>query len=899
MHRHNVLIHIIYKNVFRYFLFMFVCLFVVLSTCSWNNSTPEPRRIRIGVYENSPKLYTDEEGEVKGFWPDIIRDIGEHENWRIEWVHGTWDECLDRLSLGEIDLMPDVAFTTERAQRYAFNEEMVINSWSRVYVPENSSIETILDLEGKTIAGLNGSSNFDGPDGIKNRIENFGIQSSFVAMESYDDVFAAIESGNVDAGVTNKEFGNLNEQKYNVKRTSIIYQPVQIKFAMPKNGKYSPYLIETIDIYIQDYKKHSNSIYYQALEQHFGENRSQNMITIFPEWAKLLFVIAVIAILFLGAVSVSTRIQVQKQTADLLVSEKRYETLANVSPVGIFRTDEKGLTTYVNPTWVQMAELPPEKAMGNQWLDIVHPDDRKKIAENWQNSTEQKKTSLADYRFVHKDGSVTWVIGQAVPEYNEKNEIVGYVGTITDITQRKNDEAAIQSAMDAERKALAIARTIQDANLALSQVLDLHEVLGVLLDYLYQLVPYDRAVVMAVEENDSLRVLLLRSSQMVESKNISKSVFNKSENPVISKMLDDQKSVLIRHTKDDKNWNCPISDDYGGSWLGVPLIATGKVMGLFALYRIHDQAFTADEQQLADALAAQAAIAMQNGRLHDELQGYAAELEERVQERTTELEKRISQVVNLNEALTLLTEDLSEAVEKAESADRLKSAFLATMSHELRTPLNSIIGFTGILLQKMVGELNSEQDKQLRMVQRSAYHLLDLINDVLDISKIEAGQIDLHPSTFNFQSSVQNSIDKITPLAVKKDLSLKLDLPSEEIMIYADQRRVEQILINLLNNGVKFTDKGSITLKGEVIENQLIIHIIDTGIGISKENAENLFMPFRQIDTGIARQYEGTGLGLSICKRLVNLMDGEIGVDSEPGKGSDFYFNLPLSRNEP
>jgi PAS domain S-box-containing protein len=550
----------------------------------------------------------------------------------------------------------------------------------------------------------------------------------------------------------------------------------------------------------------------------------------------------------------------------------------------------------VNPTWMKIARMSAEDAMGTQWLHSVHPDDRKKIDDNWQDSTKHQKESLADFRFLHENGDITWVIGQAVPELDENNEVVGYVGTITDITQRKENEADLQKAMQAERIALDIANTIQDANYALSSYLDMEEVLGVLLDYLYQLVPYDRAVVMDLIEDETLRVLRMRDFTTGSTARMQVDSFDISQNRTIAKVIEAQQSVLIEHISEIKEWNCPISDENEGSWLGVPLVATGKVMGMFALYRRHDRIFTSDEKQLADALAAQAAIAIQNSQMHDQLQNYAASLEERVQERTLELEKRVSQVENLNEALTLLTEDLSEAVDKAESADRLKSAFLATMSHELRTPLNSIIGFTGILLQKMVGELNPEQEKQLRMVQGSAYHLLDLINDVLDISKIEADQIVLTPTDFNFQVAAQNTVDKITPLAGKKGLSLQVDLPAEKITLHADQRRVEQVLINLLNNAVKFTDKGSVTLKCEVDEKHLHVHIIDTGIGISPENRETLFMPFRQIDTGIARQYEGTGLGLSICKRLVNLMDGNIGVNSELGKGSDFYFSLPYKR---
>ena len=262
-------------------------------------------------------------------------------------------------------------------------------------------------------------------------------------------------------------------------------------------------------------------------------------------------------------------------------------------------------------------------------------------------------------------------------------------------------------------------------------------------------------------------------------------------------------------------------------------------------------------------------------KLHEDLQRHAAELECRVEERTAEL---------------------AIALDHAEESDRLKSAFLATMSHELRTPLNSIIGFTGILLMGLVGPLTDEQEKQLRMVQDSSQHLLELINDVLDISKIEAGQIELSLEPLKIQVIIQKSLEKITPLAEKKGLAVSASVTPQDCRIIGDRRRLEQILINLLSNAVKFTERGNINIESRVEDNWLVTRVIDSGIGIRQEDMDTLFKPFRQIDTGITRRYEGTGLGLSICRRLVELMGGTIHVESEWGKGSCFVFTLPFER---
>jgi PAS domain S-box-containing protein len=259
-------------------------------------------------------------------------------------------------------------------------------------------------------------------------------------------------------------------------------------------------------------------------------------------------------------------------------------------------------------------------------------------------------------------------------------------------------------------------------------------------------------------------------------------------------------------------------------------------------------------------------------QLNQDLKRDAAELEQRVDQRTREL--------------TL-------ARDRAEAADRTKSAFLATMSHELRTPLNSVIGFSGLLLQGLAGPLNDEQIKQLGMIKSSGQHLLALINDVLDISKIEAGEIEIDNTVFDLRESIQKVMHAMAPLAEKKHLSLTARLAPDVGPIVSDRRRVEQIVINLLSNAVKFTDRGEVTLVAETGPAIVSISVCDTGLGIQADDLAELFQPFHQLDTGLRRRHEGTGLGLAICKRLVDRLGGAISVESEFGKGSTFRVTLP------
>jgi len=221
------------------------------------------------------------------------------------------------------------------------------------------------------------------------------------------------------------------------------------------------------------------------------------------------------------------------------------------------------------------------------------------------------------------------------------------------------------------------------------------------------------------------------------------------------------------------------------------------------------------------------------------------------------------------------------------------------MSHELRTPLNSIIGFTGIILGGYVGPLNDEQAKQLGMVRNSANHLLSLINDVLDISKIEAGQLKISVESFNLRDLIDQAVQSSRPALEKKGLTYSTNIPENIDVVQSDKRRVEQILLNLISNAVKFTEQGGIRIDCSCTDGSVQVSVTDSGIGMKEEDMNKLFQAFQQVDSGITRKFEGTGLGLYICKKLLELLGGRIWVTSTWGQGSTFCFSLPIKRETP
>lgn len=416
--------------------------------------TAREQILKVGAYENPPKIFIDRDGGVKGFWPELTAVIAAGENWRIQYVEGTWDECLNRLERGEIDLMPDMAYTTERSNRFAFSKAPVLVSWSRIYVNKGDvSIVSVTDLQGKAVGVLRNSVNFSGPEGALELFKKFNIHAEFVEMASYDDVFATLETGKIDAGITNKDFGRFIEKKYNVKKTAIIFQPVQIKFAFHRTGEKTPFLISRVNSQMERLISENGSPFYKILEKYFETDPSGRQIIVFPEWAKLTlklhgcFFMAGILTIFLSRVQVKRKtLQLMQRNKELRESREKFQAVFEQTAMGVVICDSKtGEFLKVNEKYCRIVGYSRQELGRMSFHDLTHPEDRRNDL-IYLNSVRVGNSLAIEKRYVHKDGRIVWVRINLSPLLREKDQQPCHIAIVEDITLDKNiRERLIQS----------------------------------------------------------------------------------------------------------------------------------------------------------------------------------------------------------------------------------------------------------------------------------------------------------------------------------------------------------------------------------------------------------------------------------------------------------------------
>jgi len=537
-------------------------------------------------------------------------------------------------------------------------------------------------------------------------------------------------------------------------------------------------------------------------------------------------------------------------------SEKKYRDIFDNAVMGIYQSTPEGKYLNVNAALAKMLDYAsPEELLANiqniQHDIYVNPGDRNRLLD-MISAEGQAKGFQVQYK--RKESAASWMSVNGRSIRDEKGNVLYYEGTVEDITRQKQAEQELIQYRD-HLEGLVKERTekLEQANAKL---------------------------LMEIEERTKAENALAKSETLYRN-------LVESANSIVLQWTSEGKITFV-NTFAQRFFGYTFDELIGQNMIGtiIPEVETSgrDLSRMLDDIVTNPAAYEGNVNENIKKNGERVWVAWTNKPLADE------------HGRVTEILSTGSDITKLVKAEQELRETMAEldrAKERAESADRLKSAFLATMSHELRTPLNSIIGFTGILIQGLVGPLTAEQAKQLNMVYNSAKHLLELINDVLDLSKIEADQLTVVSEPFDLTASIEKCLKSAHPAADKKGLDLSASITPEIGAVVSDRRRVEQILLNLISNAIKFTEHGFVRVRCEARNQHIVIAVQDSGIGIKQEDMPILFNAFRQIESGITRRYDGTGLGLSICKKLAHLLGGDIEVASEWAVGSTFTLHLP------
>jgi signal transduction histidine kinase len=319
----------------------------------------------------------------------------------------------------------------------------------------------------------------------------------------------------------------------------------------------------------------------------------------------------------------------------------------------------------------------------------------------------------------------------------------------------------------------------------------------------------------------------------------------------------ERRTVQVPDVQADPDYAYAVRDvDPIRTTLGVPMLKGPALVGVITVYKFEVKPFSDRQIALLETFADQAVIAIENVRLFDEIQEKSRQLAE---------------------------------------ASQHKSQFLANMSHELRTPLNAILGYTELIIDSIYGETPPKMRTVLERIESNGKHLLGLINDVLDLSKIEAGQLTLTLADYSLKDVVRTVFSAVEPLASEKKLKFTVEMPASLPPGHGDERRLAQVLLNLVGNAIKFTDAGEVAITASSANGSFNVAVRDTGPGISPKDQEKLFQEFQQADNSITKKKGGTGLGLAISKRIIEMHGGRIGVECKPGQGSTFSFTLPIT----
>jgi len=574
--------------------------------------------------------------------------------------------------------------------------------------------------------------------------------------------------------------------------------------------------------------------------------------------------------------------------ASIKKSEERFREAFEEALIGMALVLPDGHWLKVNKALCDMLGYTESEMLAMDFQAITHPDDLDTDLEYFNQMLEgTKQTCKKEKRYLAKDGRIIWAALSISIARDADGELLHFIEQIENITDRKRfrEELLLN---ESRMKALLELNTMTQVTYT--------EITRYVMEKGIELTKSKYGFVGLMNEDESVLTIHAWSRDVMVDCDVSdKSIeYPIDKAGIWGEVVRQHKSIIVNDysSPNPAKKGIPEAHVQLTRFIAIPVFDNDRVVAIAAMANKDVNYDNSDIYQISLLISGMWQH-IKNMNTVDELNQLNDELEGRVIERTDLLNESKQALLNLVDDFNTTTNNLKFANERLLELDRLKSMFIASTSHELRTPLNSIIGFSSILLEGWAGEINPEQKEQLQLIHTAGKQLLALINDIIDISKIEAGKLETDIQEFGLKEVIDEAVSLVKNNIDEKGLDLKLEVA--DITITSDRRRLLQCLINLLSNAVKFTDKGMITLHAKTINSMVNISVTDTGTGIAADNIPKLFGPFERLDSSLSAKTQGTGLGLYLTKKLTeDVLGGTVGLTSEYGTGSTFTIKMPV-----
>lgn len=821
--------------------FLHLLLLMAIAGTAVSQVDAASRAVRVGIYQNKPKIFVDEKGQPAGIYVDLLNQIAAEEHWTLTYVPCQWADCLAALEAGQIDLMPDVAYTADRAQKYDFHHTPVLTSWSQVYASAHIKVDSFNDLAGKKVAILKDSVH---QTVFQQYMSGFGFTFTLVPTASLEEAFQLAGNGSADAAIANNFFGDYYGPAYGLVKTPIVFNPATLFYATAKG--HNADLLDAIERHLTAWLQASNTPYYTAVNR-WTQQPATPVYRVPPYVYWAIGIIGGALVVAVGMIWL-LRTQVQARTKHLeqanqalRESELRYQLISTVASDYMFSThleaDGRLRLKWVAGAFEAITGYTFEEYVARGgWRAALHPDD---LAQDDRDLEKLRANQpvITEVRTLAKSGETVWVRVYAHPVLDAARQaLTGIYGAVQDITERKRAEEVLAAS---EKRLSLIFDTVSDVIYLLS-----------------------------VEGEAAFRFTAVNPAFLA--------VTGLSPEQVVGKRVEE---VLpeTAHALVIGNYRQAIRENKTAKWEEKSVYPTGTLYGAVTITPARNTA------GVCTHLIGSVHDITEIRRAEEAIRNLNQELEQRVADRTAELSARAAEIERLNA-------ELATRAQKLEAVNRELEAFSYSVSHDLKAPLRGIDGYSRLLQADYADKLDEEGRFFVHTIRAATEQMGQLIDALLAYSRLERRSVS--SGLINLPQFVADVLASYAEEFQAHQVALTVASPA--VTVHADTDGLAMAVRNLVDNALKFT-RGTaspvIEIGGRLTEQTCILWVRDNGIGFDMKYYDRIFEIFQRLQR--AEDYPGTGVGLALVRKAMQRMGGRVWAESQLGQGATFYLEVP------